>query len=373
MKIVVDADIPYIRGVFESYFHDVSYIKGADINQAVVHNANALIVRTRTTCNQTLLQGSKVEIIATATIGTDHIDLAYCNEHSIKVFNAPGSNAGGVLQWFLAAISWLELLNQDKARKKIIGIVGVGNIGSRVARTLHGLGFEVLLCDPPRQEAEGLAHFVSMDEISSRCDVISFHVPLSFNGIYPTYHLANNAFFEKIKPGTLIINSSRGEVVNTKSIIWAIKKKGIIAAIDVWEDEPNISKELLDMVSLGTPHIAGYSIEGKLNASISAVRSISEHFGFGLNNWTPNPNPCTEKIHLQGEKYTTSDNYLDYKKLFADIFPIQLDFFALTKNPALFEQFRSNYQFRRENSAYAIDSKLEGKILSLLGSMEFTI
>jgi erythronate-4-phosphate dehydrogenase len=257
MKVVIDDKIPYIKGALEP-FADVVYLPGSKTTPEVVKNADAIITRTRTMCNEKLLAGSSVKFIATATIGYDHIDTAYCSQAGIEWTNAPGCNAKSVEQYIASALFTWALERRIKLREKTIGIVGLGNVGSKVARFCEIIGMKVLLNDPPRERAEGSNNFVSLETIQQQADIITFHVPLNMAGEDATFHMSNDLFFGKLARKPLVINSCRGEVFDTNAMKTALKS-GVITDIiaDCWENEPDIDRELLDMAYLATPHIAG--------------------------------------------------------------------------------------------------------------------
>ena len=265
MKVIVDNKIPYIKEAIEALADEVVYLPGKEITPEVVKDADALITRTRTRCDRTLLAGSKVKFIGTATIGFDHIDTAYCHEAGITWSNCPGCNAGAVEQ---------SITLKDAC----LGIVGVGHVGSRILQLAERLGMRVLLNDPPRAD-HGEKGFVDLRTLACECDIITFHTPLERSGKYQTYHLANESFFNQLEKKPYIINTSRGEVIETEAILNALATGKISGAIiDVWENEPNINLELLDKVFIGTPHIAGYSADGKANATRMSLDAICRFF-----------------------------------------------------------------------------------------------
>ena len=262
MKIVIDDKIPYIRGAFEP-FAEVIYLPGSKTTADVVKDADALVTRTRTICNRNLLEGSYVKFIATATIGYDHIDTEYCREAGIEWTNAKGCNAESVNQYVASALFARAIKNRQDPARKTIGIVGVGNVGTKVEKLARTIGMKVLLNDPPRERKEGSANFVSLEKIQHEADVITFHVPLNRTGPDATFHMIDEQFLQNLDKKPLIINSCRGEVHNTPAVKKAIENgmiSGFIA--DCWENEPLIDLELLDMAVYGTPHIAGYSRDG---------------------------------------------------------------------------------------------------------------
>lgn len=255
----------------------VLYLPAAAITPEAVRHAHALVVRTRTRCNEALLAGSDVQLVATATIGTDHIDLDWCASAGIKVVNAPGCNAPAVAQYVFAALG--RLTNRPLSSYRI-GIVGVGHVGRIVETWARSLDMRVMLCDPPRQQAEGGDGWSSLQDIAREADIITFHTPLTTSGPCPTYHMADEAFFNSLRRAPIIVNSSRGEVVDNNAWIHALRA-GVTGAavVDCWEGEPHISSELLSLAAYATPHIAGYSRQGKQRASQAVLDAVCAHFG----------------------------------------------------------------------------------------------
>ena len=284
MKIVVDDKIPFIREAIAQISTDVIYKPGIAISPDDIHDADALIIRTRTRCDETLLKGSKVSFIATATIGYDHLDIEYLKRAHITWTNCPGCNANSVGQYIHSCLLLLEKEKGYDLSKTTVGLVGVGHVGHAVIEAIRPLGVQILLNDPPQKEAlrkAGKPHefFLKMEELQEKCDIISFHTPLITKGPYPTFHLANKTFFNALKKQPIIINTSRGAVVDNTDVLQALKD-GIIrdAIIDTWENEPNINQELLNLIYIGTPHIAGYSADGKANATRMALTALCNHF-----------------------------------------------------------------------------------------------
>lgn len=260
MKILIDQYIPYLRGVLEPYA-EVEYLEPEEFTPDRVREADALLVRTRTKCNESLLAGSRVRFIATATIGFDHIDTTYCEAHGIRWTNSPGCNAQGVCDYVE------EVLNPHNVG--YLGVVGVGHVGSLVVAMAERKGWQVLRCDPFTGEPN------TLDEIAQKCDVITFHTPLTRTGAHPTWHIADRAFFDRCKSDVLIINAARGGVVDEQALI----ASGRRCVIDTWEGEPTINRSLLDYAELASFHIAGYSLQGKVNASNMCLAALSETFG----------------------------------------------------------------------------------------------
>ena len=340
MKIVADKNIPFLEGVFEPYA-DVRYINGKEITREDVMDADALIIRTRTKCNAALLEGTKVKMIATATIGTDHIDFDYCNSHGIEVHNAEGCNAGGVMQYVFSALYGVAARKALKVEGATFGIIGVGNVGRLVEKMARYLGFKVLLCDPPRAAKEGPEAFCSLDTLLEQSQIVTMHVPLDET----TRKMANADFFAKIQPGTIFLNASRGEVVDEQALMDAIPKLGAVI-IDTWNNEPDVNQKLIDMVDIATPHIAGYSFQGKQNGTASAVQAVARHFGirplFDFHPETDIEEHESVKLDLTGK------NQGEIAAVFQYNYPIFTDDFRFRAEPGSFEKMRSDYQYRRE-------------------------
>lgn len=347
MKIVADINIPYIEGVLEP-FAEVVYLRGAAIGPADVRDADALLVRTRTRCDEALLSGSRVRFIATATIGCDHIDTKWCRANGIEVASAAGSNAGGVLQWVGAAIVLLSAAMKRLPEELTLGVVGVGHVGSLVAGYARSWGFRVLCSDPPREKDEGLGcgdGFVPFEELAASSDIVTFHVPLLREGPYPTLGMGGERFFGLPGQATqgqqkhAVINTSRGGVVEETALLTAIGQGRCIGCIDTWEGEPLINRHLLDVAYIATPHIAGYSAQGKANASAMAVGALARHFSFHLPDWYPaGVTPFARRPISWEELTATVTAHCD----------LAAETALLKQRPASFESMRENYRYRQE-------------------------
>ena len=344
MKIIVDNKIPYIGEALKTISTDVTYVGGKEFTSEIVKDADALIIRTRTFCDKSLLEGSKVKFIATATIGFDHIDTQYCKEAGITWTNCPGCNAGGVAQYIESTLLLLKLIDGKKLEEMTMGVVGVGNVGSRIVEVAQNLGMRVLQNDPPRQDNEGDSSFVSLQTIAEECDIITFHTPLNKDGVYKTFYLADTDFFAALKRKPYIINTSRGEVVDTAALLHALDNNLIAQAIiDVWEFEPDIDLTLLNKVMIGTPHIAGYSADGKANATRMSLDALCRFFDIKAQYTVAPPAPQFPVV------YTPS---LD--EALISIYDPRTDSDQLKDNPQKFEELRGNYPVRREKQAYTI-------------------
>ena len=340
MKIVADKNIPFLEGVFEPYA-DVVYIDGRQINHDDVVDADALIIRTRTKCNADLLDGTKVQLISTATIGTDHIDLDYCARHGIEVHNAEGCNAGGVMQYVFSALYGVAARKNIKLDGANFGIIGVGHVGRKVEHMARYLGFNVLRCDPPRAAAEGEEGFCSLEYLLANSQIVTMHTPLDDT----TRGMADEEFFMLMQPGAIFINASRGEVMNEDALKAAYPKLGA-AIIDTWNNEPDVDEDLIELVDVATPHIAGYSFQGKQNGTASAVQSVAHHFGIEeLYDYYPEndiPDHEPKLLDLKDKKQGEISAVFQYN------YPIFTDDFRFRMEPGNFEKMRSNYQYRRE-------------------------
>ena len=369
LKIIADDAIPFLRGVFEP-FAQVTYLPGAAIAGADLKDTDALIIRTRTKCNGKMLAGTGVKIIASATIGMDHVDTAECEKLGIRCVNAPGCNAASVAQYMVSVLTAESVESGKALAGRTLGIVGVGHVGKKVAAAAAALGMRVLLNDPPRARAEGPSGFVSLDRILAESDYITMHTPL--NRDYPdrTYHLADEEFFLKAARKPFFINASRGPVTDQdalKSALITGRIRG--AALDVWEDEPDISRELLDMVKIATPHIAGYSADGKATGTTMAVRAVAAFFGIdALSDFHPDgvPSPDPAVLTVSAEHPVES--------AVLSVYDVRKDDASLRNDPDFFESLRKHYPVRREFPAYRIGNadRISASARSTLRALGFS-
>mgnify|MGYP002624217373 CR=1 FL=1 len=334
MKIIVDSHIPHIQGLIEP-FAQVDYLEPGGISRDTVRDADALIVRTRTHCDAAMLDGSRVRFIGSATIGTDHIDLGYCATHGITVRNAPGCNAPAVAQWVFCAIAaWMQRHGIASAEGLTLGIVGVGHIGSIVARWARQLGFNVLLNDPPREfhQRDGSFDeiFSPLDELQRRCDILTFHTPLTRDGRWPTWHLCDQNFLDGLTRCRLLLNAARGSIADNAALLnWNGD-----TALDCWENEPKISRDLLEKCIVATPHIAGYSLEGKQRGTAMMLEALNEHYGWDI------PVPTIASPATGAGQVTLTSIAASYD--------ILADSAALKATPTDFESQRNHYPHRPE-------------------------
>jgi len=373
MKIIIDDKIPYIHGAFEGVA-EVVYLPGSKTTSEVVKDADAIVTRTRTICNEKLLAGSSVKFIATATIGYDHIDTDYCDASGIRWTNAPGCNSKSVEQYIASTLMVLAERKNLQLKDLCIGVVGVGNVGSKVARICNLFGMKVLLNDPPRERNEGSAAFVSLKQVMDEADIITLHVPLNMKGEDATYHLGNEAFFSGLNKKPIVINSCRGEVIETQSVKTALKSDQISGFVcDCWENEPDIDLELLAMTEIATPHIAGYSKDGKATGTEMSVHAISQFFGLGLESWQPSgvEQPANPVFELDGTGLGEKEIIA---KAILHTYDIRNDDQNFRKNTAKFEQLRGDYPTRREFPAFTIVPRnLPDGTLEILKKLGFNI
>ena len=333
LNFVIERNVPFIAGLLEPYAN-VTYLAADEFTPKTVKDADAPIVRTRTQCDAPLLAKSKCRFIGTATIGTDHIDSQWCEANGITVINAPGCNAPAVAQYVFASI--MQLANRPLTQYTI-GIVGVGHVGSIVERWARGLGMNVMVCDPPRMRAEGGDQWSTLAEIAEKADIITFHTPLTHEGDDATYHIADDKFFASLKRSPIIINSARGPICDTDALIRALDSGDVSAAvIDCWEGEPEISLELLKRAAIATPHIAGYSHDGKVRATQMILDAITTFFYL--------PRVTTSAATPKAVARTVKPLAI------AESYNPLADTIALKNDPSTFETLRNNYRYRSELS-----------------------
>lgn len=339
MKLVADNEIPFLQGLFDPYM-DVVCKPGEQICADDLKDADVLLISIRTKCTAEMLKGSPVKLIATANIGTDHIDMDYCNAHGIRVENAKGCNAGGVMNYVMSALFGIASRKSIPLYGATIGIIGAGNCGSLVEAAARLLGFNVLLCDPPRAEVEGEEGFCSQQFLLNNSDIVSMHVPLNSS----TAKMANAEFFSQMKLGAFFINVARGEVVDEEALIEAIPKLGPVV-LDTWQGEPEVNRRLMNLVDIATPHVAGYSLQGKAYGTAYAVRAVAHFAGIKkLMEYMPQVDESQRavKIEIEGRTQGEIASSIQYN------YPIFTDDFMFRVNPNGFNQLRSEYKYRRE-------------------------
>lgn len=354
MKIVADGNIPFVAECFSS-IGQVKVVGGREITPAAVRDADILLVRSVTQVGPDLLAGSKVRFVGTATIGFDHIDADFLRRNNIDFASAPGSNANSAAEYIIAALLEIGQRFHIDLEGKSIGIIGVGNVGSRVAKKAMALGMKVYLNDPPLQRQTGDPKYLAIEALFD-CDFITIHTPLTFEGIDKTFHLADGKFFRSLKEHCVFINASRGGVVDSEALKSAIRSGRLQAVVlDVWENEPNIDTELLEMVDIGTPHIAGYSLDGKIAGMIMIYKAACEHFKlepkYDMQDFLPAP--AVRELRINPGRGTEQDVVAGAVRRIYDIRKDDARLRRILERPVekkgeLFDSLRKNYPVRRE-------------------------
>ena len=347
MKVVIDDKVPYIAEAAARLFDQVMFLPGAGFGDSgELRDADALIVRTRTRCDRALLAGTSVKFVATATIGFDHINSADLRELGIGWTNCPGCNASSVGQYIRNSLVLLSRSRGCRMDDLVVGVVGYGHVGREVCKALSQAGCRIVINDPPLRES-GFAgvDFAELSDLADQCDVITFHTPLTRDGLHPTFHLADAPFFEQLKRKPVIINAARGGVVDERAMLQAYDA-GLVSAmiVDTWENEPNISRRLLEQAVIATPHIAGYSADGKSNATRMSLRAVCQFFNINMGDETEFL-ALTAPPSLPSSLTPTGDEAEDRLRLYN---PLD-DSRRLKSAPDQFEWLRGNYPLRRES------------------------
>lgn len=278
MLIVADENIPLLDAFFQG-FGEIRRVPGRGIDRTLVDQADVLLVRSVSQVNRALLEGSKVRFVGTCTIGTDHLDLDYFAEAGIRWASAPGCNARGVVDYVLGSLMTLAEIEGADLAQRTFGVVGAGQVGGRLIEVLKGLGWTVKVCDPPRQAAEG-GDYVSLEQIIEQCDIISLHTPLTREGEQPTWHLFDEQRLNNLKPGTWLINAARGPVIDNSALREVLlEREDLQAVLDVWEQEPTVDVDLADLCVIATPHIAGYSLDGRQRGTAQIYQALCDFLG----------------------------------------------------------------------------------------------
>ncbi len=379
MKIVADINIPFIEACI-GYLGEVELLNGREITAEKVKDADALLVRSVTQVNESLLQGTAVQFVATATIGFEHIDRDYLVRQGIGFSSAPGSNANSVAEYVVAALLEIGHRKGMDLAKTSIGIVGVGNVGSRVAAKCEGLGMSVVRNDPPLARETGDAKYLPVDAVFD-CDFVTIHTPLTREGQDKTFYLANETFYDSLKPGAVFLNTSRGAVVDTVALKSAVAsgKLGAVC-LDVWENEPHIDPELLGAVDLASPHIAGYSFDGKVAGMVMIYEAMCRHFGLPVKHkvgdFLPEPEVPVLKLEALGciQETVRSAVQTIYAILSDDAHTRDILTLPEPGRGAFFDGLRKNYPRRREFQNTQINMSVsENKVTHILQQVGFQV
>ena len=364
MLIVADENIPLLDAFFAG-FGEIRRVPGRSIDRATVEQADVLLVRSVTQVNRALLAGSKVRFVGTCTIGTDHLDLDYFNEAGITWSSAPGCNARGVVDYVLGSLMTLAEIEGVDLTQRTYGIVGAGEVGGRLIKVLKGLGWNVKVCDPPRQAAEG-GEYVSLEQIIEQCDVISLHTPLTRSGDGATWHLFDQQRLQQLKSGTWLINAARGPVVDNAALRNVLlEREDLQAVLDVWEAEPEVDVALAELCVLATPHIAGYSLDGKQRGTAQIYQAYCEFIGQPASILLSDllPAPWLSEVSLHGESdpawalamlcrgvYDPRRDDADFRRSLVG---------NVTEQRAAFDVLRKQYPVRREIEGLKV--RIEGE------------
>lgn len=377
MKIIADENIPFVKDVF-SVFGEVVLSSGRNINRGILKDADALLVRSITKVNEELLADTAVKFAATATIGIDHIDTEYLSEAGICFASAPGSNADSVAEYVVTAVSILADKYCFNLNGKKIGIIGAGNVGSRVEKRSKVLGMIPLLNDPPKKRETNDDKYLPLDQVLSEADIVTVHVPLNKEGMDKTYHLVDSAFIKMMKDEAILINTSRGKVHDENAVkLLRDKLRGLV--LDVWENEPEIDIDSLNVTDIATPHIAGYSFDGKVNGTFMILDAFISFFSLD--------NKIDKKPYLKSDSILTTINLTDSSNA---VFDAVTKAYALIKDdenmrniiniPAderknYFDKLRKNYPVRREfkNFTAICNADIQGDIKAKLEGLGFKV
>lgn len=351
MKILVDENMPYARELF-SRLGEVKAVPGRPIPVAELDDADALMVRSVTRVNASLLEGKAIRFVGTATAGTDHVDEDWLKQAGIGFSAAPGCNAIAVVEYVFSSLLMLAERDGFALRDRTVGIVGVGNVGGRLQARLEALGIRTLLCDPPRADRGDEGDFRSLDELVQEADVLTFHTPLFKEGPYKTLHLADDTLISRLKPGSILINACRGAVVDNAALLTRLNAgQDLSVVLDVWEGEPDLNVDLLNAVDIGTAHIAGYTLEGKARGTTQVFEALSAFIGreqhVALDTLLPAPEFGRITLHGPLDQPTL-------KRLVHLVYDVRRDDAPLRNVagiPGEFDKLRKNYLERREWSS----------------------
>ncbi len=365
MKILVDENMPYARELF-SRVGEVTAVTGRPIPLSELADAQALMVRSVTKVNADLLDGKGIKFVGTATAGTDHIDEAYLERAGIAFSAAPGCNAIAVVEYVFSSLLMLGERDGFSLTDRTVGIVGVGNVGSRLQARLEAFGVRTLLCDPPRADRGEEGDFKPLEELVREADVLTFHTPLFKDGPYKSLHLADERLISSLKAGSVLINACRGPVVDNAALLKCLKNgQDLSVVLDVWEPEPELNVELLERVDIGTPHIAGYTLEGKARGTTQVFEAFSEFIGqrqqVALDTLLPAPEFGRITLHGPLDQATL-------KRLVHLVYDVRRDDAPLRKvagQPGEFDKLRKHYQERREWSSLYIQCDDESAATTL--------
>ena len=378
MKILADQQIPYAKQAF-SHLGDVELVHGRDINNARLANVDILLVRSITPVNELLLKDTPVKFVGTATSGFDHIDQDYLNAAGIAYAYAPGSNARSVAEYVLSAVFVLEELMDESIFSKKVSIIGYGHVGSVVAEFFTSLDMQCVINDPPlQQNADDPAMFSELSEALA-ADIITLHVPYETSGEFPTKNLLDRKQLEQIKPEAILINTARGGVVNEQALLDMLPNKHVYTIFDVWQSEPEINIELLKQVTIGTPHIAGYSSDGKLKATKILYHCACQFLELA-SDWQLDAIQQEHQEHLHLDEHMTAEDII--RQMVLGSYDIRSDAASLmalgnmskADRGEYFDRLRKDYPSRYEFAHHTLDIKsVRPEVLQTLSRLGFSV
>ncbi|MBB1477110.1 4-phosphoerythronate dehydrogenase [Shewanella sp. SG41-3] len=360
MKIIADENMPYVDALF-GYLGKIEYVNGRTLTPKQVEDADVLLVRSVTKVNAALINNAhKLKFVGSATIGTDHVDLEYLSTRNIYFTNAPGCNATAVGEY--AFIAMLELAQRfgESLAGKVVGIVGAGNTGTAAAKCMQAYGLKVLLCDPIKALQGDTREFVSLDTIIEQADIISLHVPITKEGEHKTWYLFDEARLNKLKPNTWLLNCCRGEVIDNRALIkFKQQRDDVKLVLDVWEGEPNPMAELVALAEFATPHIAGYSLEGKARGTFMLYQKWCELLDFPVKKSLESLLPAFQFNQIVSQGDLTEGQLLKLSRLVYDLRDDDFNFRGCFSTATGFDLMRKNHTYRREYSAISLTQSVD--------------
>jgi erythronate-4-phosphate dehydrogenase len=360
MKIIADENMPYVDALF-GYLGKIEYVNGRTLTPKQVEDADVLLVRSVTKVNAALIKNAhKLKFVGSATIGTDHVDLEYLSTRNIYFTNAPGCNATAVGEY--AFIAMLELAQRfsESLAGKVVGIVGAGNTGTAAAKCMQAYGLKVLLCDPIKALQGDTREFVSLDTIIEQADIISLHVPITKEGEHKTWYLFDEARLNKLKPNTWLLNCCRGEVIDNRALIkFKQQRDDVKLVLDVWEGEPNPMAELVALAEFATPHIAGYSLEGKARGTFMLYQKWCELLDFPVKKSLESLLPAFQFNQIVSQGDLTEGQLLKLSRLVYDLRDDDFNFRECFSTATGFDLMRKNHTYRREYSAISLKQSVD--------------
>lgn len=357
-NIIADENMPNVEPWFAPYAKSITRKAGRNLTSKDLHDTDVLLVRSITQVNESLLRNTPVKFVGSATIGTDHIDKTFLSAQNIHFHHAPGCNAQSVTDWLLAVLSRLHHDHEVNWTQKVIGVIGVGFVGSTVVNRLAQFGCTVLVCDPLKHNDGLLADHQSIETLLSVCDIVCLHTPHTVDGPYPTHQMINAEALSKMRTGSWLINAGRGPVINEVALLNAIETQGLNVVLDVWPNEPRVSAELLNVVHLGSPHVAGYSLEGKYKGTEMLAKALTDTYQLTLNSTVTLPDGPTIDARL----FEKEDNALWASEIVLALYDPARDTATMRITagetgimPDAFDALRKEYPTRREIASMTVN------------------